>query len=33
LMLTVERQNQQGMEVRIPTYLIKRDSTAPPRSK
>ena len=22
--------NQQGMEIRIPTYLIVRESTAPP---
>jgi DNA-binding LacI/PurR family transcriptional regulator len=33
LMLTVERQHQHGVEIRIPTYLIKRDSTAPPRSR
>jgi DNA-binding LacI/PurR family transcriptional regulator len=31
LLLTIERPHQQGVEVRIPTYLIKRDSTAPPR--
>ncbi|NOT48555.1 MAG: LacI family DNA-binding transcriptional regulator [Acidobacteria bacterium] len=30
LLLTVERPHQRGVEVRIPTYLIKRDSTAPP---
>jgi LacI family repressor for deo operon, udp, cdd, tsx, nupC, and nupG len=30
LMLTVDRSHQQGVEIRIPTYLIKRDSTAPP---
>lgn len=30
LMLTVNRPHQQGIEVRIPTYLIKRNSTAPP---
>ena len=30
LLLTIERPNQHGVEVRIPTYLIKRDSTAPP---
>lgn len=33
LLLTIERPHQQGVEVRIPTYLIKRDSTAPPRSR
>jgi DNA-binding LacI/PurR family transcriptional regulator len=32
LMLTVDKPHQQGVEVRIPTYLIKRNSTAPPRS-
>jgi DNA-binding LacI/PurR family transcriptional regulator len=32
LMLTVDRPHQPGIEIRIPTYLIKRDSTAPPRS-
>lgn len=31
LMMTIERPSQPGMEVRIPTYLIKRSSTAPPR--
>ncbi|HUE82899.1 MAG TPA: LacI family DNA-binding transcriptional regulator [Pyrinomonadaceae bacterium] len=30
LMMTIERPGQQGVEVRIPTYLIKRGSTAPP---
>lgn len=30
LMLTVDRNHPQGIEIRIPTYLIKRDSTAPP---
>src|SRR5688572_15727307 len=30
LMLTVDKPHQQGMEVRVPTYLIKRNSTAPP---
>lgn len=30
LMLTVDKPHQQGVEVRIPTYLIKRGSTAPP---
>ena len=33
LMLTIDHPNQQGIEVRIPTYLLKRNSTAPPRSK
>ncbi len=33
LMLTVDRPHQQGIEVRIPTYLIKRNSTAPPSRK
>jgi len=32
LMLTVDRPQHDGIEIRIPTYLIKRDSTAPPRS-
>jgi LacI family transcriptional regulator len=32
LMLTVDRPHQQGTEIRIPTYLIKRGSTAPPRN-
>lgn len=32
LLLTIERPHQQGVEVRIPTYLIKRASTAPPRT-
>lgn len=31
LMLTVDRPHQMGIEVRVPTYLVKRDSTAPPR--
>jgi LacI family transcriptional regulator len=31
LMINIERQNEKGIEVRIPTYLIKRSSTAPPR--
>ena len=31
LLLTVNKPHQQGIEIRIPTYLIKRDSTAPPR--
>lgn len=30
LMMTIERPGQQGLEVRIPTYLITRGSTAPP---
>jgi LacI family transcriptional regulator len=33
LMLTIDHPHQQGVEVRIPTYLIKRDSTAPPPKK
>ncbi len=33
LILTVDKPHQQGVEIRIPTYLIKRDSTAPPRNK
>lgn len=31
LMMTIERPSQPGVEIRIPTYLIKRRSTAPPR--
>ncbi|HEX8142508.1 MAG TPA: LacI family DNA-binding transcriptional regulator [Pyrinomonadaceae bacterium] len=31
LMITIERADQSGMEIRIPTYLITRSSTAPPR--
>jgi LacI family transcriptional regulator len=31
LMMNIERPNEKGVEVRIPTYLIKRASTAPPR--
>ncbi len=31
LMTTIERPNQPGVEIRIPTYLITRKSTAPPR--
>ncbi len=31
LMLTIERPEQPGIEIRIPTYLITRNSTAPPR--
>jgi DNA-binding LacI/PurR family transcriptional regulator len=30
LMMTIERPHQPGMEIRIPTYLITRSSTAPP---
>jgi DNA-binding LacI/PurR family transcriptional regulator len=30
LMLTIERPSQPGMEIRIPTYLVTRSSTAPP---
>jgi len=33
LLLTVDRPHQIGIEVKIPTYLIKRDSTAPPSHK
>jgi DNA-binding LacI/PurR family transcriptional regulator len=32
LLLTVDKPHQQGIEIRIPTYLIKRNSTAPPRN-
>ena len=32
LALTMERPRQQGVEIRIPTYLVERDSTAPPRA-
>ncbi len=31
LMSNIERPGEKGVEVRIPTYLIKRGSTAPPR--
>ena len=31
LMSNIERPDEKGVEVRIPTYLIKRGSTAPPR--
>lgn len=31
LVSTIERPDQPGMEVRIPTHLVVRDSTAPPR--
>ena len=33
LALTMEKPHQQGVEVRIPTYLIERKSTAPPRAE
>ena len=33
LMLTVDKPHKQGVEIRIPTYLIKRASTAPPRER
>lgn len=32
LLLTMDMRHPEGVEVRIPTYLIKRDSTAPPRT-
>jgi LacI family transcriptional regulator len=32
LSITMEKPRQQGVEVRIPTYLIERNSTAPPRA-
>jgi DNA-binding LacI/PurR family transcriptional regulator len=31
LMTTIKIPHQRGMEIRIPTYLIIRESTAPPR--
>lgn len=31
LLLTVDKPHQQGVEISIPTYLIVRNSTAPPR--
>lgn len=31
LAMTIEHPNQPGVEIRIPTYLISRKSTAPPR--
>ena len=31
LIMTIENPKEAGIEVRIPTYLIKRKSTAPPR--
>lgn len=33
LILTVDKPHQHGVEIRIPTYLIKRDSTAPPAKR
>lgn len=33
LLLTVDRPHQLGVEIKIPTYLITRGSTAPPRQK
>ena len=33
LMMTLERPQRQGVEIRIPTYLITRGSTAPPKKK
>lgn len=33
LITTIKIPNQQGVEIRIPTYLITRKSTAPPRKK
>lgn len=33
LMSTIENKNQQGVELSIPTYLITRKSTAPPKSR
>lgn len=32
LLLTVDKPHQQGVDISIPTYLIKRNSTAPPRT-
>ena len=32
LSLTIDKPHQVGVEIVVPTYLIKRDSTAPPRS-
>src|SRR5262245_19614890 len=32
LAITMEKPHQQGVEIRIPTYLIERKSTAPPRA-
>lgn len=34
LLLTIDsRRNKKGVEIRIPTYLIQRDSTAPPKTR
>jgi len=33
LLLTVDRPHQQGVEIKIPTYLITRGSTAPPKQR
>lgn len=33
LMSSIQRPDEKGVEVRIPTYLTKRSSTAPPRRK
>src|SRR6476469_7796429 len=33
LMLTVDKPHKLGVEIRIPTYLIKRESPAPPRDR
>lgn len=33
LLLTVDKPHQMGIEIRVPTYLIKRNSTAPPSSR
>lgn len=32
LLLTVDKPHQQGIEIKIPTSLLERDSTAPPRT-
>jgi len=32
MLLSVDKPHQLGVEITVPTYLIKRDSTAPPRS-
>jgi len=32
LILTIEKPHHQGIEIKLPTYLIRRDSTAPPRT-
>jgi len=33
LVMTIENSEKVGVEIRVPTYLIKRKSTAPPRTK